>query len=177
MTGSSYATSAEMAGELGAFPASSGTATRCSASCATTRRAAHGQAARLRAAAHHPVPLDARAPAPTSASSTHAVARVGPRGRARRGARLPQRPGDRHRADRHDRPRHGLRHHRHRAGLRAGEIQEARRRRLLQDHQPRGAGGAPRRSATREREIDAIDRLRGRPRHAEGRARRSTTTR
>ena len=59
-------------------------------------------------------------------------------------ARLPQRAGDRDRADRHDRPRHGLRHHRHRARLRAGEVQEARRRRLLQDHQPRRAGGAAR---------------------------------
>ena len=35
-----------------------------------------------------------------------------------------------------------MRHHRHRARLRAGEVQEARRRRLLQDHQPRRAGGA-----------------------------------
>ena len=38
----------------------------------------------------------------------------------------------------------GLRHHRHRARLRAGEVQEARRRRLLQDHQPRRAGSAAR---------------------------------
>ena len=56
---------------------------------------------------------------------------------ARREARLPQRTGDRDRADRHDRPRDGLRHDRHRARFRAGEVQEARRRRLLQDHQPR----------------------------------------
>ena len=40
-----------------------------------------------------------------------------------------------HRADRHHRPGHGLRHDRHRARLRAGQVQEARRRRLLQDHQ------------------------------------------
>ena len=58
---------------------------------------------------------------------------------ARREARLPQRPGDGDRADRHDRPGHGLRHHRHRARLRAGQVQEARRRRLFQDHQPRRA--------------------------------------
>jgi hypothetical protein len=57
-------------------------------------------------------------------------------------ARLPQRAGHRDRADRHHRPGHGLRHHRHRARLRAGEVQEARRRRLLQDHQPRGARSA-----------------------------------
>ena len=47
-----------------------------------------------------------------------------------------------HRADRHDRAGHGLRHDRHRARFRAGQIQEARRRRLFQDHQPRGAAGA-----------------------------------
>ncbi len=46
---------------------------------------------------------------------------------------------------------HGLRHHRHRARLRAGEIQEARRRRLLQDHQPRGPRGAARARLSRER--------------------------
>ena len=46
-----------------------------------------------------------------------------------------------HRADRHHRPGHGLRHHRHRAGLRPGEVQEARRRRVLQDHQPVGPAG------------------------------------
>ena len=74
--------------------------------------------------------------------------RLGPRHRARPEPRLPQRAGDRDRADRHDRPRHGLRHHRHRARLRAGEVQEARRRRLLQDHQPGRAGGARARSAT-----------------------------
>ena len=78
------------------------------------------------------------------ASSTHAKRGLGRGARARREARLPQRAGDRDRADRHDRPRDGLRHHRHRARLRAREVQEARRRRLLQDHQPRRAGGAAR---------------------------------
>ena len=71
-------------------------------------------------------------------------ARLGSRARARRSARLPQCAGDRGGADRHHRPGHGLRHHRHRARLRAGEVQEARRRRLLQDHQPRRAGSAAR---------------------------------
>ena len=55
----------------------------------------------------------------------------------RRSERLPQRPVHRDRPDRHDRPGHGLRHHRHRTGLRPGEVQEAGRWRLLQDHQPR----------------------------------------
>ena len=50
----------------------------------------------------------------------------------------------RDRADRHDRPGDGLRHDRHRARFRAGQVQEARRRRLFQDHQPRGAAGAAR---------------------------------
>ncbi len=54
---------------------------------------------------------------------------LGRRGRARRALRLPQRAGDRARADRHDRPADGLRHDRHRARLRAREVQEARRRR------------------------------------------------
>ena len=64
---------------------------------------------------------------------------LGRRGAARRAARLPQRAGHRARADRHDRPADGLRHDRHRARLRAREVQEARRRRLLQDRQPVGA--------------------------------------
>ncbi len=57
-------------------------------------------------------------------------------------ARLPQRAGHRARADGDDRPPDGLRHDRHRAGLRAREVQEARRRRLLQDRQPVGAACA-----------------------------------
>ena len=77
--------------------------------------------------------------------------RLGQRAEARRGARLPQRAGHRDRADRHHRPGDGLRHHRHRARLRAGEVQEARRRRLLQDHQPRRARGAARARLQRER--------------------------
>ena len=67
--------------------------------------------------------------------------------RARRGAWLSQRPGLGRRADRHDRPRHGLRHDRHRARFRAGQVQEARGRRLFQDHQPRRARRACARSA------------------------------
>ena len=54
-------------------------------------------------------------------------------------ARLPQRAGHRDRAHRHDRAGDGLRHHRDRARFRAGEVQEAGRRRLFQDHQPVGA--------------------------------------
>ena len=90
---------------------------------------------------------------------------LGPGAGAGRGARLPQRADDGDRADRHHRPGDGLRHHRHRAGLRAGQVQEAGGRRLLQDHQPDGAAGArpPRLRRRRDREDH---RVRRRPRHA-----------
>ncbi len=98
---------------------------------------------RLRAGLDRAGAARRRAPRPdTRRSSARAKAAWDQALDARREARLPQRAGDRDRADRHDRPRHGLRHHRHRARLRAGEVQEARRRRLFQDHQPRRAGGA-----------------------------------
>ena len=61
---------------------------------------------------------------------------LGRRGRARRDQRLPQRSGVAARADRNHRLHDGLRHHRHRAGLLAGQVQEARRRRLDADRQP-----------------------------------------
>src|SRR5262249_38840356 len=66
---------------------------------------------------------------------------VGPCACTGRAARLPQRPGLGHRPHRHDRAGDGLRHHRHRARLRTGEVQEAGGRRLLQDHQSDGAPG------------------------------------
>jgi len=46
--------------------------------------------------------------------------------------RLPQRPGVAARSDRHHRLHDGLRHHRHRARLLAGQVQEAGRRRSMQ---------------------------------------------
>ena len=104
------------------------------------------------ALAVNPVPLDHACAARRPTSSTRAKARLGPGARARRTARLPQRADHRGRADRHHRPRDGLRHHRHRARLRAGEVQEARRRRLLQDHQPRRARGAARARLPRKRD-------------------------
>jgi len=51
-------------------------------------------------------------------------------------------PGHRARPHRDHRSGDGLRHHRHRARLRTGQVQEAGRRRLLQDHQPGHSGGA-----------------------------------
>ena len=136
MTGVSYATSAEMARELGPFPGyHANAASTCCASSATTAAPPTAEATATRSWRSPPVPLD-HASVPRQAPDRGRQARLGPRPRARREPRLPQRAGDRRRADRHDRPRHGLRHDRHRARLRAGEVQEAGRRRLLQDHQP-----------------------------------------
>ncbi len=56
--------------------------------------------------------------------------------RARRGQRLPERPGHRPRPDRHHRLHDGLRYDRRGAGHRAHQVQEARRRGLPQDRQP-----------------------------------------
>ena len=63
---------------------------------------------------------------------------LGPRAELGQEARLSQRAGHRPRADRHDQLPDGLRHHRHRARHRAGEIQAARRRRHVEDRQPDG---------------------------------------
>ena len=88
-----------------------------------------------------PVPLD-HANCPDQRACRPGAVGLGRGAGAGREARLPQRPDHGDRADRHDRSGDGLRHHRHRARLRAGQVQEAGRRRLLQDHQPLGAGGA-----------------------------------
>ena len=72
-------------------------------------------------------------------------AREGVVGRCRRTGRaawLPQRAGDRARADRHHRLHDGLRHDRCGAGHRARQVQEARRRRHDEDRQPDRADGA-----------------------------------
>ena len=53
--------------------------------------------------------------------------------------------------DRHHRLHDGLRHHRHRAGLLAGQVQEARRRRLDADRQPDRSRGRCASSATPRR--------------------------
>ena len=119
------------------------------------RRAAQGLLTDYEGLAVPPVALDhANCPDSALLNLAHAVWAAG--ARARREARLSQRAGERDRADRHDRAGHGLRHHRHRARLRAGEVQEAGGRRLLQDHQPLGAGGAGAASATRPAEVEEI---------------------
>ena len=141
MTGAAYATSAEMAGELGAFPGYPRNAEAMLRVVRNHRRAAEGQLVGyegLRGAAG-----GARSrQLPGQRAAQPGAGGLGRGAGARAAPRLPQRPGDGDRADRDDRAGHGLRHHRDRARLRAGEVQEAGRRRLLQDHQPRGAGGA-----------------------------------
>ena len=90
-------------------------------------------------------------------------ARAGP------GARLPERPGHRPGADRHDRLHDGLRHDRDRAGHRPDQVQEARRRGLPQDRQPDRPGRAQE-ARLRRRAGRRDPRLRQRARDDRGRA-------
>jgi ribonucleotide reductase alpha subunit len=116
MTGVSYATSAEMAGELGPFPGYKENAKHMLRVMRNHRRAAHGENDRLRGLSVNPVPLDhANCPGPDLIEARHRC--LGQGAVARREERLPQRAGHRDCADRHHRPGDGLRHHRHRAGL------------------------------------------------------------
>ena len=142
MTGVAYATSAEMAEELGAFPGYKKNREAMLRVIRNHRRAAYNERTgyekrRQPAGAARPrrLPRSERWSRTPSAAWDNALD-------ARRDARLSQCAGHRHRAHRHHRPGDGLRHHRHRARLRAGQVQEARRRRLLEDHQPRRARGA-----------------------------------
>ena len=166
LTGRAYATSAEIAATSGAFPGHRANAQAMLRVIRNHKRAADGDAGAYEKLSVAPTPLDhaelAKAGPDWASLSRGRARRLGRRARARRTARLSQRPGFGHRADRHDRPRHGLRHDRHRARLRLGQVQEARRRRLFQDHQPRRARGPAR--ARLRREADRRHRrLCGRP--------------
>ena len=122
--------------------------------------AGHEHGATTKGSRSTPVPIDAEAssnrpaatrpsarlPTATKCSKAAREECLGPGLGTGRGARLPQRTGDGHRAHRHDRSANGLRHHRRRARLRPGQVQEARGRRLLQDRQPITASGARKRS-------------------------------
>ncbi|GIX14896.1 MAG: hypothetical protein KatS3mg118_2855 [Paracoccaceae bacterium] len=131
-------------------------------------RAARGESAGYEGLRKPPVPLDA-ARLPGSRAGRAGGGRVGARRCAGRGPRLPQRPGQRDRAHRHDRPGDGLRHHRHRARLRPGQVQEAGRRRLFQDHQPSVPAALARLGYRPEEDARHRRPCRG-PRHAAGRA-------
>ncbi len=164
MTGVSYATSAEMAEKLGPFPGFKKNREHMLRVIRNHRRAAYNERTGYEKVSQPPVPLDHAACADRDLIA-HAKAAWDKALGARREARLPQRAGDRDRAHRHHRPGDGLRHHRHRARLRAGEVQEARRRRLLEDHQPRRARSLA--HARLQRSRDRRDRgLCGRPRLA-----------
>ncbi len=174
LTGRAYAASAEMAARSGPFPGHKPMRRRCCASSATTSAPPTARSRATRACPRRrprSTMRSLRRPARRGRASRAPRAMRGrPRSTLGREARLPQRAGLRGRADRHHRPRDGLRHDRHRARLRAGEVQEARGRRLFQDHQPR----RPRRSARARlwREGDRGNgRLCGRPRNARACAR------
>ena len=150
MTGIAYATSAEMARERGAFAEFAENREAMLRVMRNHRRAARGEASGYEKLATLPVPLD-HAALPDSALGDHAIA-AWDKAVALGEAWLSQCAGHCRRADRHDRPGDGLRHDRHRAGFRPRQIQEARRRRLFQDHQPRRAGGSARARLSRIRD-------------------------
>ena len=127
MTGQSYKRSAELAGVVGPYTGYARNAD------------AHKRVMRKHQAAN-----DAIRSIHSHDRDVHALADQGLGRRHQDGGeeRLPQRAGLGARADRHHRLHDGLRHHRHRAGLLAGEVQEARRRRLDADRQPDDPAGA-----------------------------------
>ena len=120
MTGTAYKRSAELAGVVGPYDGYARNA------------AAHKRVMRKHAAANDADPHGRRRWTRTCSRGHQAWDAMS---RHRREERLPQRAGVRARADRHHRLDDGLRHHRDRAGLRAGQVQEARRRRLDADRQ------------------------------------------
>lgn len=140
MTGVCYATSAEMAGELGPFARYPENASHMLRVMRNHRRAAYGEASGYENLSINPVPLD-HAACKDKVLIERALASLGisPSRPARRTATATPRPpssppparlasswiGDTTRS---------------RAGLRSGEVQETRGRRLFQNHQPRRAG-------------------------------------
>ena len=114
MTGVAYATSAEMAKELGPFPGYKKNAAHMLRVIRNHRRAAHAESRGYEALAVNPVPLD-HASCPQGRRDHPRQGRLGQGARTRRTQRLPQRADHGGGADRHHRPRDGLRHHRHRA--------------------------------------------------------------
>ncbi len=165
MTGISYATSAEMAETLGAFPRFEENRERMLRVIRNHRRAAYGETEGYERWPRCPWRsiIDAipdKELAEAAQAAWDEALSLGHR------LRLSQRAGHRDRANRHHRPGDGLRHHRRRTRFRAGEIQEAGGRRLFQDHQPLRARSAAhaRLRAKRDRRHH---RLCGRPRHAE----------
>jgi ribonucleoside-diphosphate reductase alpha chain len=126
LTGAAYKRSAELAGVVGPY---AGYARNADGPPAGHAQAPGGQRRGAHLRRDGPEIHDARPRHGTRSSSW-----------ARQ--RLPQRAGLRARPDRHHRLHDGLRHDRHRAGLLAGQVQEARRRRVDADRQPHHPAGA-----------------------------------
>ena len=126
MTGRAYRKSAEIAASIGAYDEYA------------KNREPHNQVMRMHRDAAYEID-----PAGLKDDLLEAARRdLGRGGRARRGARLSQRAGDRARPHRHDQLPDGLRHDRDRARLLAGQVQGAGRRRPDDDRQPDRADGA-----------------------------------
>ena len=124
MTGRAYRKSAEIAARMGPFAGYRPNAAAMIGVIAK-HRAAVGNIAERADGAGRPARRRAQG--------------VGRRARPRRGARLPERAGDRARADRDDQLHDGLRHDGRRARLLARQVEEARRRRRDHDRQQDGA--------------------------------------
>ena len=143
MTAEAYHTSAQMARDLGSFEGHPANAKAMRGVLANHARAACGENSGYHNLSTPPVPLDIKAlgtstiPERIKAIWEQALAMGDWHGY--RNAQV-----TRHRPDRHDWPPHGLRHDGNRTGFRARQIQEARWRRLFQNHQPGRSGGIAR---------------------------------
>ncbi len=114
MTGVSYATSAEIASEVGAFPGYEKNAEHMLRVIRNHRRASYGETDGYEALATKPVALD-HANCPDQRLLDQRPQGLGRSAAPRRSARFPQRAGYCDRTNRHDRSGHGLRHDGHRA--------------------------------------------------------------
>ena len=156
MTGVVYAASSEMARELGPFPGYRKNSAHMLRVMRNHQRAVHGKHSGYEGGEQSP----GRARPcclPRSQSARSRNRCLGHGSRDRVSIRLPQCPGHRDCAHRHNRACHGLRHHRHRTGPRSGEIQEARRWRISEDRQPGGQRCACVRSVTTKRRSGIVD--------------------
>ncbi len=142
MTGRAYAQSAKVAAAIGPYEHYA------------VNREPHNNVMRMHRDASYAIP--------DSIVDDHALleaarALVGGRSRAGRRLRLPQRAGDRARADRDDLVPDGLRHDRHRARLLARQVQGAGRRRHDDDRQPHGPARAARTLGYADEQIEQIE--------------------
>ena len=139
MTGWAYRTSARISQEMGPF-----------AGYAPNRDAMLRVMRKHRAAAD-----DHRRRTGARGAAVGLQGRLGRGDRPGRGARLPQRPGQRAGAHGNHRADDGLRHHGHRARPGAGQEQEAGRRRDDADREPDGAAG-PAQAGYTEEQVQGI---------------------